>query len=150
MRIGELARRTGVATRMIRYYEHQGLLRADREANGYRDYAESDVDRVARIADLVQSGIATRLVKVLLDAEDARARDEPSCPIEVARQLAREVEALDRRIACLSRSRDSVSEFLDRACSEVDPLRRRSPRSPSTRVTPTPPRAPGRAGLPLS
>jgi DNA-binding transcriptional MerR regulator len=131
VKIGEVARRTGVAPRMIRYYEHQGLLCARRGANGYRDYGESDVDRVKRIADLVQSGIATRLVKVLLDAEEARARDETGCPVEVAEQLALEVQALDRRIACLSRSRDSVSEFLERTRIEVErlPARRRTGRT---------------------
>jgi DNA-binding transcriptional MerR regulator len=34
MRIGELARRTQVATRLIRYYEQQALLTADRQPNG--------------------------------------------------------------------------------------------------------------------
>lgn len=38
MRIGELARRTGVAARRLRYYEEQGLLSSDRSVNGYRDY----------------------------------------------------------------------------------------------------------------
>ncbi|HLS46334.1 MAG TPA: MerR family DNA-binding transcriptional regulator, partial [Ornithinicoccus sp.] len=36
MKIGDVARRTGVAPRLIRYYEQQGLLAADRAANGYR------------------------------------------------------------------------------------------------------------------
>ena len=49
MQIGELSARTGASVRMLRYYEEQGLLEPRRTGSGYRDYAESDVDRVARI-----------------------------------------------------------------------------------------------------
>lgn len=114
MKIGEVAQRTGVATRLIRYYEQQELLTPTRAANGYRSYTEEHVERVVRIAGLVQAGIPTRLVKVLLDTEDACARREATCSTEVAEQLARELTALDQRIECLSRSRDTVRTFLDR------------------------------------
>lgn len=43
MRIGELARRTGVNQRLLRYYEEQGLLTPDRLPSGYRVYADTDV-----------------------------------------------------------------------------------------------------------
>lgn len=49
MKIGELARRTGVSERMLRFYEEQGLLSPVRTAAGYRLYAEEDVARVAKI-----------------------------------------------------------------------------------------------------
>lgn len=114
MRIGEVARRTGVAPRLIRYYEGQGLLQADREPNGYRTYADRHVERVERIAGLVQSGIPTRLIRVLLDVEEACVREEPTCSDEVAELLARQLAALEERIECLSASRDTVRTFLER------------------------------------
>ena len=119
MKIGDVAERTQVAARLIRYYEQQGLLTAVRAANGYRTYTEADVARVSRVAGLVQAGIPTRLVKVLLDAEEANARDEPSCPIAVAEQLAAELEGLEARIACLTRSRDTIRSYLTRTQHEV-------------------------------
>jgi DNA-binding transcriptional MerR regulator len=119
MKIGEVAERTQVAPRLIRYYEQQGLLAADRADNGYRSYDDGHVERITRIAGLVQSGIPTRLVKVLLDAEDAAARDEPTCPAEVAEQLAAELGPLESRIACLTRSRDTIRGYLERTRHEA-------------------------------
>ena len=39
MKIGELAARTGVSIRSLRYYEQQGLLMPVRNENGYREYS---------------------------------------------------------------------------------------------------------------
>ena len=119
MKIGELATRTGVTTRLIRYYEQQDLLEADRAANGYRTYTEEHVERVDRVAGLVQAGIPTRLVKILIDAEDAANREDPTCPREVAEQLATELVGVQARIDCLTRSRDSIRKFLTATQHEV-------------------------------
>ena len=46
MTIGELARRAGVTTRTVRYYEEIGVLEGSkRAANGYRVYSERDIYR---------------------------------------------------------------------------------------------------------
>lgn len=44
MKIGDLAARTGVPPRMLRYSDQQGLLRPARGENGYRRYSEADVE----------------------------------------------------------------------------------------------------------
>ena len=119
MKIGEVARRTKVAPRLIRYYEQQGLLTAPRSANGYRSYTDDHVARVTRIAGLVQSGIPTRLVRVLLDAEEAAARNEETCPVAVAEQLTEELVGIEARIACLSRSRNTIRGYLARTGHEM-------------------------------
>ncbi|WP_402467788.1 MerR family transcriptional regulator [Isoptericola aurantiacus] len=114
MKIGEVARRTGVAPRLIRYYEQQELLVAPRAANGYRDYGEEHVDRVAHVARLVRAGLSTRLVKALVEMEDAAAQDHPTCPRTVATLLAEALTGIDERISCLTRSRDTIRDFLER------------------------------------
>ncbi|MFC8598102.1 MerR family transcriptional regulator [Isoptericola sp. NPDC057191] len=114
MKIGEVARRTGVATRLVRYYEQQGLLTAERAANGYRTYTDADVERVARVAGMVRAGIPTRLIKVLLDMEETAAQDRPTCTRTVADMLASELGGIEDRIACLTRSRDTIRDFLVR------------------------------------
>ena len=72
-----------------------------------------------RVAGLVQAGLPTRLVKVLLDAEDAASRHEPTCPLAVAEQLAGELAGLDARISCLTKSRNTIREFLTRTQHQV-------------------------------
>jgi len=50
MRIGELSAATGVEVETIRYYEREGLLAAPvRQANGYRAYGTSQLERLAFI-----------------------------------------------------------------------------------------------------
>lgn len=119
MKIGELAERTHVAPRLIRYYEQQGLLSAERAENGYRSFTDADAERVSRVAGLVRAGIPTRLVKVLLDAEDAAAQVDVTCPQTVAALLAVELEGLDDRIACLTRSRDTIRDYLARTHVQI-------------------------------
>lgn len=52
MRIGELATRTHVSVRALRYYEEHALLTAERTPSGQRHYPESAVARVHLIQQL--------------------------------------------------------------------------------------------------
>ena len=113
MKIGTLSAHTGVPTRMLRYYEDQGLVAPRRSGNGYRDFADEDVDRVTTIRDLIRSGLPTRLIRIVLEMEDPAASGWTSqCTRDFARQLADELGALESRIACLTRSRDTVRDYL--------------------------------------
>jgi DNA-binding transcriptional MerR regulator len=75
LRIGELAERSGVTPRTIRYYEELGLLpRSDREHGKHRVYSESDIERVqelTRLRDLL--GLTLEELRSMVVAEDARA-----------------------------------------------------------------------------
>jgi DNA-binding transcriptional MerR regulator len=113
MKIGTLSARTGVPTRMLRYYEDQGLLAPQRSGNGYRAFAEDDVDRVTMVRDLIRSGLPTRLIRIVLEMENPVASGwTERCTRDFAEVLAGELEALDARIACLTRSRDTVRDYL--------------------------------------
>ena len=53
MRIGELARRVGVSTDTVRFYERSGWLpRASRRDNDYREYGDPDVEHLRLLIDL--------------------------------------------------------------------------------------------------
>jgi len=112
MKIGEVAERTGVPQRMIRYYESQGLLEPERGSNRYRVYSEEDVERVRRIRNHIAAGMPTRVIKVILEMEQPTWTQQ--CSADFAGMLAREVEAIEERIACLSMSRQTLRDYLDR------------------------------------
>jgi DNA-binding transcriptional MerR regulator len=70
MRIGELAERTGVHRRLLRYYEEQQLITPSRALNGYREYNESHVHVVLQIKGLLDAGLPTRIIQQLLPCLD--------------------------------------------------------------------------------
>ncbi|GLW51773.1 MerR family transcriptional regulator [Streptomyces sp. NBRC 14336] len=113
MRIGELARRTGVSVRSLRYYEAQGLLRSDRTPGGHREYPEAAVDRVIRIQELYAAGLHSDRIRQLLPC----MRDEDGGPSATATprlvaDLTVERDRIDRQIADLIRSRDTLDEVI--------------------------------------
>jgi len=77
LRIGELAQRTGVTTRTLRYWEELGLLRpSGRRGGGERLYLPTDMARVIRIRDLQELlGFSLAEVRVVLETEDVDALD---------------------------------------------------------------------------
>jgi DNA-binding transcriptional MerR regulator len=114
MRIGELAERTGTSRRLLRYYEERGLIASTRCANGYRDYDERLVDRVLQIRGLLDAGLPTRIIKQILPCLDKpRAIYFPDATPEMLATLEQERDRMTARVACLTRNRDAISEYLD-------------------------------------
>jgi DNA-binding transcriptional MerR regulator len=115
MKIGELSRRTGVATRLLRYYEEQGLLAPGRAPNGYREYGEDSVEQVERVRALIRSGLTTQFVRILIDMESVRGGElAAECSQTVAAMLSTELRAIEERIVCLTRSRETMRDWLAR------------------------------------
>jgi MerR family transcriptional regulator, repressor of the yfmOP operon len=77
LRIGEVARSTGLTPRTLRYWEEIGLLRpTGYRKSGERLYAPSDLARVGRIRDLQELlGFSLTEVRAVLDTEDVDVLD---------------------------------------------------------------------------
>ena len=115
MKIGELSRRTGVPTRLLRYYEEQGLLHPDRDYNGYRSYPAPAVHLVQQIRGLLDSGLTTEIIRGILPfLDDPNGIHLPAecLTVETAQLLEREAERLERRIDCLTRNRNALLDYL--------------------------------------
>ncbi|GGS39127.1 MerR family transcriptional regulator [Streptomyces violaceus] len=114
MRIGELSRRTGVNAHQLRYYEAQGLLEADRGANGYREYAANAVLRVKQIRHLLGAGLSSEDIAYLLPCAVGEAPELVGCPELLAAMRSR-LRRLDDQMATLARSRDALADYIDAA-----------------------------------
>ncbi|MFG1812396.1 MerR family transcriptional regulator [Kribbella sp. NPDC049174] len=121
MRIGELADRTGVSRRLLRYYEEQQLITPSRGPNGYREYQESHVDIVLQIKGLLDAGLPTRIIQQLLPCLDqSQSIYVPDVTPEMIATLQREQTRLTERIDCLARNRNAIADYLDKVISVKD------------------------------
>jgi DNA-binding transcriptional MerR regulator len=113
VRIGELARRTGVSERSLRYYEQQGLLVAGRTGGGQRDYAESAVDRVIHIQELYAAGLRSKTIATLLPCmRDSDGGPSSDATPRLVTELAAERTRLDRTIRDLANARDVLDDVI--------------------------------------
>jgi DNA-binding transcriptional MerR regulator len=138
MRIGELAERTGVSRRLLRYYEEQELIAPDRAANGYRDYDERLVDRVLQVRGLLQAGLPTRMIKRILPCLNVPGIlycPEEATP-EMLAALAEERDRMTERIQFLTRNRDAIAAYFDAARNTRHPAQP-ADANPRTRPEPT-------------
>ncbi|MFB7717843.1 MULTISPECIES: MerR family transcriptional regulator [unclassified Nocardia] len=116
MRIGELAQRTGVSERSLRYYEEQTLLAANRTPGGHRDYPEWAVDRVIHIQELFAAGLSSRKIAQILPCmRDADGGANEFATPELVTELESERTRIDRTITDLMRSREVLNDVIERA-----------------------------------
>jgi DNA-binding transcriptional MerR regulator len=124
LRIGEIAERSGVTPRTIRYYEELGLLpRSEREHGKHRVYTEADVERLSelkRLRDLL--GLSLDELRSMLTAEDVRAeirrrfhetdsREEQLALLDAALpHLETQLALVRRRLASLQELESELSE----------------------------------------
>ncbi|MFC8790998.1 MerR family transcriptional regulator [Streptomyces cinereoruber] len=112
MRIGELARRTGVSARALRHYEQAGLITSSRAANGYRVYEEGAATRVANIRYLLDAGLTLDDVSAFRSCLDGDMATAP--PSARGLEIARErLAVLDARIAAQTAARDRLAKALE-------------------------------------
>ena len=98
--IGEVARRTGLTERTLRYYEELGLVAPGRDRGGRRRYDAATLARLYRVRLL--RGLGTPLAEVDPDTGD------------LAVLCRRHLADLDARLAELSRTRERVRDVEDR------------------------------------
>src|SRR6185437_7608925 len=72
LKVGEIARRTGISIRTLRYYDEVGLLPPSaRTEAGYRLYRSSDITRLQQIRSLRQLGFSLTEVRECLAQPDS-------------------------------------------------------------------------------
>ena len=109
MRIGELARDSGLPIDTIRYYERLGLLpQPARAASGYRRYADADTQRLRFIRRAKALGFGLAQIAQLLELSAMRGADMA----DLRERATRTLEAIEARIAELARMRDGLRQLV--------------------------------------
>lgn len=122
MRIGELASRTGVSERSLRYYEEQGLLASGRTPGGHRDFPDGAVDRVIRIQELYAAGLhSSRIARILPCMRDNDGGPSMNATPALVAELTTERDRIDRTVNDLLRSRDVLEQVISTAADEAAP-----------------------------
>ncbi len=133
LRIGEVAKLTGLTTRTLRYWEELGLIRpSSYRGRGERLYSSADMARVLRIKDLQELlGFSLAEVGVVLDTEDIatldRVRSElrwgDSSPRERRELLEEAIEANDKLLSRLDNTLARIGAFRHERATKAVRLR---------------------------
>ena len=115
MRIGEVAERSGVSVRALRYYEEQGLLQAERSASGQRHYGAAAVERVHLIQQLYAAGLSSRDILELLPCVYTGS----ATPDMIAR-LTAERNRIDRQLSDLAEARERMDSVIRTAYQHLE------------------------------
>lgn len=112
LKIGELARQTGLTVRTLHHYDAIGLLSpGGRADNGYRLYDREDVARLHRILALRRLGLGLEETKDLL--AEGRA--------DIGAVVARQIEQLDAQIEQATLLRERLRQLQDAFASAAEP-----------------------------
>ncbi|ANY87277.1 MULTISPECIES: MerR family transcriptional regulator [Pseudomonas] len=109
MKIGELAKITGLAPSRIRFYEASGLIHSvERKANGYRDYADDAVWVLEMITSAQAAGFTLEQIRHLLPVNANGWRHD-----ELLDGLKRKVEEIDALQQRLARNKEQLLLVID-------------------------------------
>ena len=118
LQIGEVAERTSVTQRTLRFYEEKGLLKPPtRMDGGFRLYSEEDVRRVEQIKRLQKLlGFTLAEIKEMVEAEELkmqlRAEYRPDADLRDQRaQLVRAIEVTERQHAVIRQKAEGMAQM---------------------------------------
>ena len=115
MRIGELADRTGLSLRTIRFYEEVGVLApAPRTKGGFRLFTEGDLQRLLLARQMKPLGFSVEEMRELVAAVEALALDQADPAKVRAVQLVRDYQTrVGERAAALRSQAAHAQEFAE-------------------------------------
>lgn len=109
LRIGDLAALTSATPRMLRHYENQGLIEAQRSSTGQRLFDPAVAHQVRSIRRLLGAGLPIEAIRELIGCIRDTDRLEP-CAVPL---LVEHLHAYDGRIAELTSTRDALQDLID-------------------------------------
>jgi MerR family copper efflux transcriptional regulator len=116
--IGEVVKRSGLPAKTIRFYEDIGLVQPSaRQANGYRDFDDTDLHELRFVARARSLGFSVGDCRTLLDLY----RDRSRTSAEVKAIARARVADIDRKIAELLAMRGTLEHLIERCHGDERP-----------------------------
>ncbi|CAD5948637.1 Mercuric resistance operon regulatory protein [Planktothrix tepida] len=111
LKIGDVATRSGLSVKTVRYYEEIGLLAptVERSDSGYRLFDPSVVNRLAFVKRAQSLGLSLSEIREILNISD---RGELPCE-EVKQHLAMKVEEINHQITALEILKSELQQLLN-------------------------------------
>ena len=135
MTIGEVSRRSGVASSALRFYEQRGLITSERAGSGHRRFPRPVLRRLAFIVYAQRVGLTLEEIgRELAELPPQRAPSRADWG-----RLSRTWTArIDRQIAELERLKSGLTECIGCGCLSLDRCKRANPDDRAARVGPGP------------
>jgi MerR family transcriptional regulator, redox-sensitive transcriptional activator SoxR len=133
--IGEVARRSGVASSALRFYEERGLITSVRAGSGHRRYPRSVLRRIAFIVFAQRIGLT--LEEIGAELAKLPANRSPTRQ-DWARLSGAWTKRVDQMIAQLQRLRDGLTQCIGCGCLSIDKCRWANPADQAGRRGPGP------------
>ncbi len=112
MNIGDVAARSGLPPKTIRYYEEIGLVKPPRSENGYRSFREQELHKLAFLGRARALGFSIEDCRTLLQLYE----DETRTSAEVKEIAKGHLQEIDRKIEGLKEMRGTLSHLI-KACA---------------------------------
>ena len=127
MNISEAAKLVGLSTKQIRDYEKMGLIKpAVRSLSGYRNYGESDLERLHFIRHSRDVGFSLHQIAQLLELQDNPKRSSREVKALTAQHIAmlnQQIEQLQKKVQELQRWHDNCQGNDSPECSILNGLK---------------------------
>jgi DNA-binding transcriptional MerR regulator len=120
MKIGELAKLTGVSVRSLRYYEEKGLIAPSRKDSGYREYHPLAVEQVNTIQFYLSLGLTTEQISSFLYC--VMMNKEAFCR-EVLPVYRKKLNEIDGQLRLLNQIKSNLVERIEAMLAENPSLK---------------------------
>lgn len=117
MNIGTVSAKSGLPAKTIRYYEEIGLITPDRTSNGYRDFSDTHVHKLAFLYRARSLGFTIDDCRTLLALWEDKARASGD-----VKRLARDhLAEIETKITALIDMRDTLAHLIDTCAGDDRP-----------------------------
>ncbi|WP_170341589.1 Cu(I)-responsive transcriptional regulator [Ruegeria arenilitoris] len=117
MNIGDVAERSGLPAKTIRYYEDIGFIKPRRSTNGYRHFDEKELHKLAFIGRARSLGFTIEDCRSLL----ALYEDKHRASADVKRIAKQNLEEIDAKIEDLKAMRETLSHLIQECAGDDRP-----------------------------